>query len=132
MVTIDQIKDSEPNSSAGPSLHAPLSLGSYFFSAFFPAVNTIVASLAIYSHHEVLYWLVSPSLLLIVVFVVARALYLQKESLRTRELILVQPDAKARDACESLAKSSAINFAFGMYGIAAAMALLSWVVFSHK
>jgi hypothetical protein len=129
MVTIDQIKDSEPNSSA---LHAPLSLGSYFFSAFFPAVNTIVASLAIYSHHEVLYWLVSPSLLLIVVFVVARALYLQKEILRTRELISIQSDAKARDACESLAKSSAINFAFGMYGIAAAMALLSWVVFSHK
>jgi hypothetical protein len=132
VATTDQMKRPKTIGLSESSQPASLSLGPYLLSAFFAVLNILVASLKIYSYRVVLYWLVSPSLLLLAAFVITRALYVQKEILQARNLISVQPDAEAREACMSLAKSLAVNFAFGMYGIAAAMVLVSWIASSHK
>jgi hypothetical protein len=101
--------------------------GPLMFSVFFAVVNIVVASLKYYAHRKTLYWMVSPSLLLIAGLFVYRAIKIKSEVLSLYSLTAKQKDVETREVCVNLARSLVENFSGGMYAIGYCMLLVSWL-----
>jgi cytosine/uracil/thiamine/allantoin permease len=100
--------------------------GPLMFSVFFAVVNIVVASLKYYTHRETLYWLVSPTLLLMAGFFIYRAIKTKSEVLSLYSVIAKQKDGETREVFVNLARSVVSNFSAAMYAIGTCMLLVSW------
>jgi hypothetical protein len=100
--------------------------GQLMFSVIFAVIDILIGSFKYFANRETLYWMVSPSLLLMAGLFVYRAIKIKSEVLSLYSLI-AKKDVETREVFVNLARSLVGNFSAGMYAIGYCMLLVSWL-----
>jgi hypothetical protein len=132
MVTENQLGHSKDTSASGRSSHDPFPLGSFTLSVFFAVIDISAASLTYYAHREFLYWLISPSLLLLAALSIFRAMSIKRQIQKAGDFLKISRETEAQETWVRLTRLLVDNLTYGMYGIGTAMLLVIWLSQSHR